>query len=212
MLASAFVAIPLIAGCSESLDSAGNGSSGSAEGKSGKGKVFRSAPIEAEAEVPRGLRDASSEALIEVLQSSPRYSDYVKLLQLGEVAGDLATGDSLTVFAPVNEAVAAQARLLDSYLKPETLKSALAAMAKGQLPEIDDTESLGSLLRRGITEGELPPNRIRAGLQIQPLEGANLTLAGKGKGFQIEGVEFNAEGGTLAANGVLYPSSGLIEP
>lgn len=162
--------------------------------------------------MPSGLQDASEEALIAVLQASPKYTDYVKLLQLGDVADDLATGDALTVFAPGNEAVAAKAALLNRYLEPETLKSALAAMEKGSLPEIDDPENLGNLLKRGIIAGELAPNLLRPGMRLRPLEGEDLSLEASGADFSVGGVRFDAGSGTLAANGVLYQASGLIGP
>lgn len=204
--ASALVVTACSDGDSGSGGSAGNATIGE------KGRVLESAPIEPGSKTPEGLKDTSGETLIAALQSDPRYSDYVKLLQLSNVAGDLATRDSLTVFAPVNQSVSGQAGLLDAYLAPETLESALASLESGTVPSIDDQDRLASLLRRGIVNGELTPNRLKPGLELPPLEGENLRLTASGKVFRVDGVRFQSQAGTLTANGVLYPASGFVRP
>ena len=169
-------------------------------------------PIEEGQEVPDGLEDATDQALIAVLQANPDYSDYVALLQISDVSRDLAIGDSLTVFAPVNEAVRSQSRLLDKYLKPMNLRSVLNEFDRGSSPEIDDPDGLADLMRRGIASGELPPGRIRAGLKLYPLEGSPLRVGKAGEDFLVNGIRFDSKAGTLATNGVLYPAAGLIRP
>lgn len=169
-------------------------------------------PIESEQEVPEGLEDATDQALIAVLQADPEYSDYVKLLQLSGVSEDLATGDSLTVFAPVNEAVQAQTRLLDRYLKPKDLDSVLTAFGRGVQPEIADPEGLADLMRRGLVNGELTPDGIRAGLKLDPLAGKTIRITKSGGDFRVDGVRFDSGAGALASNGVLYPAEGLVRP
>lgn len=204
--ASAFV----FTGCS---DGDPEGGTTARDGTSGdQAKVLESAPIEPGSKAPKGLKDTSDGALIAVLQADPRYSDYVKLLQLSNVAGDLATRDSLTVFAPVNQAVSGQAGLLDDYLAPETLESALASLEAGSLPSIDDPDRLASLLRRGIVNGELTPASLEAGLELPTLEGENLRLTASSGTFRVDGVRFDSQAGTLTANGILYPASGLVKP
>jgi uncharacterized surface protein with fasciclin (FAS1) repeats len=196
--------------CSDGDSGTGAPAGGGASGD--QAKTFESVPIEPGSEVPKGLNDTSGDALIAVLQSDPRFSDYVKLLQLSDVAGDLATRDSLTVFAPVNQAVSKQAGLLDAYLAPEDLESALASLEGGTVPSIDDPDRLAALLRRGIVNGEVPPASIKAGLELSSLEGKNLRLTGSPGAFSVDGVRFDSQAGTLAANGILYPASGLVRP
>jgi len=204
--ASAFVATA----CSDGDSGTGTTSRSGTSGK--QAKVLESAPIEPGGEAPKGLEDTSDDALIAVLQADPRYSDYVKLLQLSNVAGDLATRDSLTVFAPVNQAVSRQADLLDAYLAPENLESALASFEVGSIPSIDDPDRLAALLRRGIVNGELTPASLEPGLELPSLEGENLRLTASGGAFRVDGVGFDSQAGTLTANGILYPASGLVRP
>lgn len=177
-----------------------------------KSQAFQAPAIETGQKVPEGLEDETGQALIAVLQAEPDYSSYVKLLQLSGVSEDLATGDSLTVFAPVNEAVQAQSRLLDRYLKPKDLDSVLAALGKGVQPEIADPESLADLMRRGIANGELPPEAVKAGLKLDPLAGDTLRITKSGDDFRVDGIRFDTGAGTLASNGILYPAAGLIAP
>ena len=169
-------------------------------------------PIESGQDVPEGLEDETDRALIAVLQADPDYSDYVALLQISDVSRDLAVGDSLTAFAPVNEAVRSQSRLLNRYLRPTNLRSVLADFDRGVSPQIDDPEGLAALLRRGIVNGELPPGRIQAGLKLDPLEGSPLRITETGDDFRVNGVRFDSRAGTLAANGVIYPAAGLVAP
>ncbi len=210
LLVAVMASMLAVAGCSGGDSETGSTSPTATSGD--QGKVFESAPIEPGTKAPKGLNDASGEALIALLQSDPQYNAYVSLLQLSNVASELATRDSVTVFAPVNGALSGQADLLDDYLAPESLESALASLESGSVPEIDDPDRLASLLRRGIVDGEVPPARLRPGLDLAPLEGPNLRLTASDGAFQVEGVGFDSGSGTLAANGVLYPTSGLVGP
>ncbi|MEX1218814.1 MAG: fasciclin domain-containing protein [Solirubrobacterales bacterium] len=204
------VAVLGLTACSDG--DSGNGSATDAADSGGEAKVFRAAPIEPEDAVPKGLKDASGETIVAVLQASPEFSDYVKLLQLSGVAGDLATRDSVTVFAPLNEAVSNETKWIDPYLVPENLKSVLAKLSRGFVPKLDDPERLAALLRRGIAEGEVPPDRLRAGLRLAALEGDTLRLAKSAGSLRVEGVRFDSRKGVLTSNGVLYPASGLVAP
>lgn len=190
-----------------------NGDSTLEPDEPGKQKgLFQTQPNEAGEGVPEGLDDEADQALIAILQADSDYSDYVALLQLSGVSEDLATRDGVTVFAPVDEAVRAQSGLLDRFLAPKDLKSVLADIQRGTIPKIKSPERLAQLLRRGIANGELVPGQLKPGLKLDPLEGAPLRLARGEEGFRVDGVEFESDEGTLAGNGVLYPSGGLIRP
>ena len=128
------------------------------------------APTIADGEkVPEGLEDATDQTLIAVIQADPAYQDYTALLQVSGAAKDLAIGDRLTVFAPVNEAVQVQSRLIDRFLAPDDLKSVLADVRRGVLPEIDDPEGLSDFLKRGIANGELAPDQVETGHKLRSL-------------------------------------------
>lgn len=184
----------------------------STTGSTPQGNVFQAPPTEAGQEVPEGLADEADQTLIALLQSDPNYSSYVSLLQLSDVSRVLATTDSVTVFAPVNEAIRAQSRLVDRYLAPGDLDSTLRDLDRGKLPELDDPEGLAALLERGITSGELTPEALKAGLKLGPLEGDPIRVTGSGEDYRVAGVRFDSKSGSFASNGILYPAAGLVRP
>jgi uncharacterized surface protein with fasciclin (FAS1) repeats len=209
LLVAVAIALTGLAACGgASQDRSGQGDGGTAQ----TNPATDLPPIESGDKVPKGLDDATDRALVAILQTDPNYSDYVALLQLSDVSRDLAIGDSLTVFAPVNEAVRSQSRLLNGYLAPNNLRSVTADFDRGIRPEIDDPEGLAGLLRRGIANGELPPEAVKAGVKLDPLAGDTLRITKSGDDFRVDGIRFDTGAGTLASNGILYPAAGLIAP
>lgn len=190
----------------------GSGDSQSVPQTGGKPGLFKPSPIGPYDPIPDGLEDETDRSLIDLLQTNPDYSDYVSLLQVAGIAGDLVNEDSLTVFAAPNDAVRAQSRLLDGYLAPEDLRSVQDAFANGVLPEVDDPDRLAGLLRHGMLTGVLAPDQMVNGLKLDPLEGDQLTISDSDDGFRVDGVPFDSEGGELAVNGAFYPTEGLIRP
>lgn len=176
----------------------------------GKPGLFKPPPVGPYDEIPDGLDDETDRPLIDLLQTNSDYSDYVSLLQVAGIAGDLVMKDSLTVFAPLNDAIEAQSGQLDEYLAPEDLKSVQDAFANGVLPEIDDPDRLADLLRRGMITGVLAPDQMVAGMQLEPLEGDVLTLSGSDNEFRVDGIPFDSGAGKLGVNGAFYPTEGLI--
>ena len=129
--------------------------------------------------------------IVETAKEAGRFQTLLSAVDAAGLGDTLAGGGPFTVFAPTDDAFAA--------LPQETVQGLL-----------EDPPALARVLTYHVVPGRLTPETL-AGTHAT-LEGADLTVAGSGEAFTVNGTAKVVCGNVQTANATVYIIDGVLLP
>lgn len=136
-----------------------------------------------------------TQPVVTAAAENPLLTSLVEDLELAGLTDTLNTAESLTVFAPSNEAFTAAGEA-----DPEGMEEMMA----------DPTGGFAELLSYHVVEGQLAPDEIAG--EHETLQGATLTVEGEGEAFTVNGSAMVVCGDIHTDNATVYVIDEVLHP
>jgi uncharacterized surface protein with fasciclin (FAS1) repeats len=133
----------------------------------------------------------STQPVVKAVASNPQLSVFSSAIKTAALDDRLNALHAFTLFIPVN--------------------SAFSALSKNQITYLRKPANLVTVVRHQVVPASIAPARIARGVTVSSLSGARLTLAKRGRQYQVNGATVVC-GNIKAANGTIYVIDKVLLP